>query len=105
MEEELNIEPILDSIRRTHPGLKNKISEYVDRLVSMIDSYIARHHNLGEDELIFLGEKLEKIMETSYYVYNELRRKTKHPSILDKAVSKLRWKRIRDRIKRPPRRP
>lgn len=97
--ETLHIEPILNNIKRTHPSLKSKISEYVDRLVSMIDSYIARHKNLTDDELVFLGEKLEKVIETSYYVYNELRSRTRYPSVLDRAVSKLRWKRIQDKVR------
>lgn len=95
---ELNIEPILDAIRRTHPSFKSRISEHVDKLVSIIDSYIDHRSNLTEEELMYLAEKLEKIKETSYYVYNELRQKTKYPSTLDQAVSKLRWRNIQKKL-------
>lgn len=96
--ERINIDPILDAVKRTHPSFKSRISEYVDKLVSIIDSYIDNCSNLTDEELMYLAEKLEKIRETSYYVYNELRQRTKYPSILDQAVSKLRWRNLQKKL-------
>lgn len=93
-----NVDPILEAIRRTHPGHQAKIQQYVDKLLSLLDSYLSSRKNLSDNELLQFAMILEKIQKTSYYVYNELRKRTSHPSIYDKAISMLRWSKINRKL-------
>ena len=93
-----NIDPILENIRRTHPSYQAKIAQYIDKLLAILDSYVESHKNMSDDELLAFASILEKIQKTSYYVYNELRKRTRFPSVYDKAVSMLRWSRINKKL-------
>lgn len=98
-EEELpDIDPILNAIRRIHPGHQAKLAPYIDKLAGILDSFLAQHKNMSQNMLLKFAGLLEKINETSYYVYNELRKKTKYPSIFDRALSALRWSKINRRL-------
>ena len=98
MPAELNIDPILEDIRRIHPGDRAKLAPYIDKLLSVLDAFLEENKAADEETLIHFAEELEKIKETSYYVYNELRNKTKFPSIFDRAISLLRWRRLNKRL-------
>lgn len=95
---ELKIDPILEKIKRIHPGDRARLTPFVDRLLTTIDSFLEDHPKLDEETLLKFAEELEKIKETSYYVYNELRSRTKFPSIFDRAISLLRWRKFNKRM-------
>ncbi len=98
MSTELNVDPILEQIRRIHPGDRAKLSPFIDKLLTMLDSYLEENKPLDEDKMITFAQQLEKINETSYYVYNELRARTKFPNVFDRALSLLRWRRLNKRL-------
>jgi len=98
MPAELNVDPILEQIRRIHPGDRAKLAPYIDKLLTMLDSYLEENKPLDEEKLVAFAEELEKINETSYYVYNELRAKTKFPNLFDRAISLLRWRRLNKKL-------
>jgi len=98
MPEELNVEPILEQIRRIHPGDRAKLSPFIDKLLTMLDSYLEENKPINEEKLLAFAQELEKINETSYYVYNELRARTKFPHIFDRALSLLKWRRLNKKL-------
>ncbi len=98
MPAELDVDPILDKIKRIHPGDRAKLSPFIEKLLTMIDSYLDENRPLDDEKLMEFAEQLEKINNTSYYVYNELRARTKFPNLFDKALSLLRWRRLNKRF-------
>jgi len=98
MSTELNVEPILEQIRRIHPGDRAKLSPFIDKLLTMLDSYLEENKPINEEKLLAFAQELEKINETSYYVYNELRARTKFPYIFDRALSLLKWRRLNKKL-------
>jgi len=98
MASELKIDPILEKIKRIHPGDRAKLAPFIDKLLATLDSFLEEHPKPDEATLVKFAEELEKIKETSYYVYNELRSKTKFPSVFDRAISLLRWRRLNKRM-------
>ena len=99
---ELNIEPILERIKRIHPSHKARLEPLIQELLTMFDKYLETHpHN--EQNLLAFAEKLEKVREEAYHIYSELRSRTKYPSLYDRAVSLLRWQKLSKKVGKLPR--
>lgn len=92
------IKSLISELMGIHPSDKVRVGKITNELISLIDKILS--NNPSTEVELTLGEVLDELRKSQYYVYSEILSRSKYSIKINDLIQKTRFRRLQDRLRR-----